>query len=483
MPTALVNRVPSGEKGGLRSHELPNYHPRHHAYHGHKHAEDSHDASIIEYEDELEKLNSKMQVAWSGVMDNDYYASSTNYEHVEVLTLSWEKESDDLKVQEEIDALTEVFRDTYNYHVTHKTIKKREKKKAQTQILAIVAGWVDEYDGLKTLLIVYFAGHGKPGNNLGELVINGYQSSPSDVRRYLNTVVWNNAEDILHEAQSDVLQIFDCCYAGTLGARGASQQSFEYLAATGADDITASPGETSFTSALIWALKELAKDKSARFTTVHLLEKIQQAPRFPDDQKPVLSKRRENPGNERIILHPLKLGSPISSLNPNGTVVRSTPQQDVVTLKFVFESRPSVEDIRNLGSDLNHVVRSHQLHVNRIMWGGIQPRDNDMVFRAVSHFKALWRDKSLKRQQMGGPVAAASTPQHHHSKVAGLAAQFVENLQDEVEEHVQEQLSEQVHEQVQEELQREKDDLMAQSAVRRLQKSGTNTSISALLED
>ena len=431
-------------------------------------SQEPHDTSIIAYEDELERLNSGMQLAWSEVMDVDYYTTSTNYEYVEILMLSWEKEVDDLKVQQEIDDLTQVFQETYNYHVTRKEIKKREKKKAQTQINAIVANWVDQYDGLKTLLVVYFAGHGKPGKQMGELALSGYQS-PSDVRNYLNTVVWNITENNLHEIQSDVLQIFDCCYAGALGVRGASQQSFEYLAATAADDTTASPGHESFTSALIWALKELAKNNTGRFTTVHLLEMIRQAPSFPQDQQPVLSKRRENPANERIILHQLKVGSPVTAtLNGNGTLRRTARQQDVLTLKLIFESRPSEDDIRNLGRDLNHVVHQHKLHINRIMYGGIVPRENDAVFRAVSNFKALG-SKSMKRKN--GVEAG-----QYHSNAPAMAAKFVKHLQDEVEEHVHDQVSEEVHERVQEEI-----ELMTQT-VKRLEKSATNQSLTTMLE-
>ena len=323
------------------------------------------------------------------------------------------------------------------------------------------ASWVDLYDAPKTLLLVYFAGHGRPGDAVGELAISGYQTSPSDVRRYLNTVVWNITENNLHEIQSDVLQVFDCCFAGFLGTRGGSQQSFEYLAATGADDTTASPGDTSFTSALIWALKELAKDRTCRFTTVHLLEMIQKAPNFPEDQKPVLSKRRETSANERIILH--KVGSSVgSNLNGNGTVQRNTPHHDVVTLKFVFNTRPTEQDIRNLGMDLNHVVRQHQLHVNRIMWGGIVPKE-DMVVRFVSNLKASLRWR-LKRSHDG--VDADSYP----SKATAMAAQFVEDLQEEVKEHVHDQVQEEVPQRVHEELQREKEEMMSQ---RMLQKTPT----------
>ena len=231
-----------------------------HPYPGHPSGDSAHDPSIIKYEDAFEKLNSEMQVAWSEVMDDDYYTTSTMYEHVEVLTLSWENEVDDLEVSGEIRALTDVFRDTFNYHVTNETIKKHEKIKAQMYINAIVANWVLKYDGMKTLLLVYFAGHGRPGKENGELEINGWNASPLDLRRDLNTAVWNKTEHILHDTQADVLQIFDCCYAGSLGTRGSSQQKFEYLAATEADDTTMRPGETSFTNALIFALNELAQD-------------------------------------------------------------------------------------------------------------------------------------------------------------------------------------------------------------------------------
>lgn len=442
-----------------------------------------HDASIISYTDELERLNSTMQLAWRGVMDEAYYSNSQSYDHVEVLMLSWEKESDDLKVQEEIDQLTEVFENEYNYHVTRETIKRREKKRAQTSINAIVASWVDRYDGLKTLLLVYFAGHGRPGANIGELVLNGYNVAPSDVRNYLNNVVWNHTENNLRDISSDVLQIFDCCYAGTLGSRGASGQAFEYLAATGAEDTTPRPGPTSFTSGLIWALREYARE-GGRFTTGHLSEKIMSAPNFPQGQHPVLSRRQENGASERIVLHPLSArdgtgtsNPPSAGLHGNGTMRKDTPGQDVVTLKFIFETRPSVQDIRNLGSDLNHVVHKHQLHVNRIMWGGISPRENDAVFRAISRFKSplLWRNS------LPSIVSGPGVPPFHQSRAPALAAQFVEMVQEEVEEHVHDQVHEQVHEEMERE--RRETEFAVHSAAQRLVKRGTDASLLAALEE
>ena len=215
------------------------------------------DVSIIPYEDEYEKLNSTMQVTWSNVMElnSGVYTGSTRYQHVHVLMLSWERQFDDLNVQGEVDALRTVFRDTYNFNVVHKQLIRKEKRRTQTQINRIVADWVDDNDGLKTLLIVYFAGHGRPGTKEGDLEITGHRS-PSDLRDTLDKVVWNKTEHNLSGIAADVFQIFDCCYAGNFGARGGGGSGAnEYLAATDKDDTTPKPGPNSFTSALIWALK------------------------------------------------------------------------------------------------------------------------------------------------------------------------------------------------------------------------------------
>ena len=225
----------------------------------------------------IEEFDAKIQVARSGTMDDDHHISSLNYENVEVLILSWDREVKDVEMEHEFDDLSSIFQGLYNFHTTQRTMKRREKKRAQTQVNSIVATWVDEYDGPKGLLIVYFAGHGERGDQ-------------------------HITESCLHEIQSDVLQILDCCYAGALDTYENSSQSFEYLAATGANDMAAGPGATSFTSALIWALKSLVRN--VPFTTIELLKRILVAPNFRDNQKPRLSKLLKN--DRRIMLHPLK---------------------------------------------------------------------------------------------------------------------------------------------------------------------------------
>jgi len=62
-----------------------------------------HDDSIVQYEDEYEKLNSQYQVAWNKVMGRGPLTSAS-YESAAVLLLSWDKDYDDLGVKEEVHA-------------------------------------------------------------------------------------------------------------------------------------------------------------------------------------------------------------------------------------------------------------------------------------------------------------------------------------------------------------------------------------------
>ena len=92
---------------------------------------------------------------------------------------------------------------------------------------ARVANFVLEEDGLDTLLIVYYAGHGSPGAKPGHLQLFGYVncsylpftdmliksriSNPTDFEKSqkLNHIVWNWTESALQATQSDIFVIFD----------------------------------------------------------------------------------------------------------------------------------------------------------------------------------------------------------------------------------------------------------------------------------
>ena len=168
-------------------------------------------------------------------------------------------------------------------------------------------------------------------------------------------------------------------------------RSFEFLAATEEMGTTKVPGHDSFTSALIWALKSLVKEKeNGRFTTVELRNKIKaDAPDFPKDQNPVLVPRLKHPSTIRIMLHPLQR----QGLNEQGSVNQPSQKEAesldpfkryTLTLHFDFGDKPSPIPIETIGRELNGVFRRINVGVNRIRWGG---RKQSMVARAAKSFQ------------------------------------------------------------------------------------------------
>ena len=85
---------------------------------------------------------------------------------------------------------------------------------------------------------------------------------------------------------------------------------FEVLAAASAQKTTRRPGRESFTSALIYALNRLVRQKDEPFTIDELLRIIKdQAPHFPKEQEPCLVERSYRlRKTNRIILYPIRQG-------------------------------------------------------------------------------------------------------------------------------------------------------------------------------
>ena len=148
---------------------------------------------------------------------------------------------------------------------------------------------------------------------------------------------------------------------------------FEYLAATSDIDTTPVPGDDSFTSALVYALKALVEEKEeGRFTTVELRDKIKEkAPKFPMNQCPVLSDRVKNTSAGRIMLHPLNKPSLDAPPSPRPPL---SPGLEGKTVTFLmdFSRKPSLEDIDTLGNQMNNMFEHHNLGVTRVRWGGMR---------------------------------------------------------------------------------------------------------------
>ncbi|MCJ1401715.1 hypothetical protein MMC11_004932 [Xylographa trunciseda] len=372
-----------------------------------------HDDSIVHYEDEIEQLNSSYQVTWSKVMEEGQYKASSLYESAAVLLLSWDEDHDDMDVKGEVDKLAEVFEKVFFYDIHNITLKADTGKTAQSQINFVVAKFVSDEDRPKRLLIVYYAGHGTPGHMPGHLELFG-RSNPRMVQGELNKVIWNRAEDLLQDTQADVLEIFDCCYAGNLGnVRSTPTRAFEYLAATAPGATTRSPGPESFTTALIWALKAFVAEGKP-FTTQQLVNKIKNggAPGFPHNQKPVLSKRGERNSAGFIMLEPIRKdvdrlalirARSLSSSHDMGAAV-------ILNLKFMFETRPSEAQVEILGKALNDAMQTHDLRVSRIIWGGLRSWPRIMLAEAVQRFTFFGSHRRHRHHNSGGSSGTLLIP-------------------------------------------------------------------------
>ena len=107
---------------------------------------------------------------WDTVM-RDFGEDGKPHQKAAVLMISWAEELDDLHTAEEVDELEAVFIQLFNYTVIKAQLT--GEKRPAVQVNQHLSNFVAEYDSDSTLLIVYYAGHGIPGDNPGELHLAG----------------------------------------------------------------------------------------------------------------------------------------------------------------------------------------------------------------------------------------------------------------------------------------------------------------------
>lgn len=132
------------------------------------------EGSFIQYDQKAEKDNSEFQVKWTNIMAEGKHLSSSSYTDVAVLLISWVDGNDDLKVKKEVDQLEEVFTNTFNYRCDRVLLKSDERQASQVQINFLVSRFIYENDSPTTLLMIYYAGHGVPGEIQGDLQLSGW---------------------------------------------------------------------------------------------------------------------------------------------------------------------------------------------------------------------------------------------------------------------------------------------------------------------
>ena len=115
--------------------------------------------------------DSQYEVCWSKIMDQGNYQEPITYTKVVALLFCWDDHCNDMETRDEVDRLRAVLEDDFNYKTQTEYLDSRPG--LQVRVNARVANFVEANDGPNTLLIVYYAGHGRPGNQPGSLILTG----------------------------------------------------------------------------------------------------------------------------------------------------------------------------------------------------------------------------------------------------------------------------------------------------------------------
>ncbi|KAL9095056.1 MAG: hypothetical protein Q9165_002658 [Trypethelium subeluteriae] len=324
----------------------------------------------------------RLQILWDESMKHQ--TKFVHYDKVAVLMLSWEEDCDDLNTKAEVDRLADVFENVYKFDVKHG--KLNSKQRAQAQMFAHLSTFILEFEkqGESTLLIIYYAGHGWLRNPQDDrslqksLGLVGSLSQKAQKQISRNGIVWELAEANIENSEADVLLIFDCCHAGVLCRSMENQRLRGALAACAADAKTNVPGKTSFTTALIWALNQLASGpKSPYFETWELVKKIRDFPDFPSGQYPQYF-------GPNICLAPSSFDSDSKGIHFDHTVGAS-----YIDLRFYCETLDNKELI-SIASVLKEMIRKRELPTHRINFLGKNSEWTPHQRRLAETYGNLW---------------------------------------------------------------------------------------------
>jgi hypothetical protein len=285
--------------------------------------------------------------------------------------------------------LNNLFRDSFHYKT--RIVELNVAKKPQHQLNRHISAFVEESDGPDNLMIVYYTGHGVYREHERYLELTA-TTNPS-VKRGLNIAAqanWDKAEEALRDdnVDGDVLTILDTCFSSNLTKSGREDtRTYELLSACGLDGTTASPGEHSFTRALIDSMKELLVEFPDRsFTTFHLNQRIILHPNRRDTPSVLWNRLRHH--ERHIRLCPLK---PKCHENRK----RRPPPGGYLTLRFAIrDEKLNSEQIQLLTRHLSEAFNNKaMIGVRSIDWMGIKPA-------RIRHFRraalAVWACRQWK---------------------------------------------------------------------------------------
>ncbi|KAI9653001.1 MAG: hypothetical protein M1821_007754 [Bathelium mastoideum] len=364
----------------------------------------------------------RLQLLWEKTQLVQNFVNPTRYDKVAVLLLSWDNTYDDLGTSDEVSRLAEVFgKKFYDFEV--REVKLNQKERAQIQMAASLVNFVREFErnSESVLLIIYYAGHGWAQGaqesaakhlylagsafflkiTLWKLtVVYRKVTQATENQEKRNRIMWKEAEQNIKDAEADVLLIFDCCHAGWM-CRSNEPHRYEVLAACTADAKTHIPGESSFTSALIWALKKLynRKDKPY-FRTTELVQAITECPQFPQDQHPFVKERVHE--TDHIALAPrASEKQPLNNDIEKGEQAQPPVKISYYDLRF-HANDLSDEELISFGTKLKELAASRQLPAHRVSLLGKNSVWKSHRWQAAAAYGNIWREhtKRAKRRRL-----------------------------------------------------------------------------------
>ncbi|KAH7369692.1 hypothetical protein BKA65DRAFT_470949 [Rhexocercosporidium sp. MPI-PUGE-AT-0058] len=202
----------------------------------------THDISLVDQHIRLEKFDRDLQDGVDALWTSRNYP---RYKEVRVLLMRWEE--DNLGVEEELLRLKTVFSRLYRYDVECFEIPSQSPARVTgSKVSSLIAEC-----GVDSLIIIYYGGHAVLSQQRNCPAVWAATDRPKSVKFSSFGV-----QQILEEATSDVLLLYDCCYASHPAVNSAGQGVTEVIAACGFEVEAPAVGPHSFTNALIQELEE-----------------------------------------------------------------------------------------------------------------------------------------------------------------------------------------------------------------------------------
>lgn len=220
--------------------------------------ERTHDISCVKFHvRDIETFGQTLTCATAAAFPNEVPGGGSRYDNVHVLLLNWEE--DLLGVSVEIAELRDVFRNTYHYDTEEWHIP---SNRSHNSLVKRITEFLEACEDRKNLLIVYYAGHGRLNDD--RQLVGACHATPSSP-----TMKWLGIQNMLEQAESDVLILLDCC-AGASSASEAGVGVTEVIAACGLETWAPGVSEHSFTRSLIDELQYWCGNNSNSVAMLHM---------------------------------------------------------------------------------------------------------------------------------------------------------------------------------------------------------------------